>query len=125
MARPRRVVFLLRASLGTKAEQGAGDQGLMFGYASVFNPLEESRKVCRLAPSQCPRYAPATKATLSEPEIVTRNGKPVSVILPIAEYRELIERAEDADDVAWLKRARQKPPACRPLGEYLAARKAK
>ena len=65
------------------------------------------------------------KATVSEPEIVTRNGKPVSVILPIAEYRELIERAEDLDDVAWLKRARQKPLHYRPLDEYLANRKAK
>ena len=62
------------------------------------------------------------KATLSEPEIVTRNGKPVSVILPIAEYRELIERAENADDVAWLKRSRQKPLAYRPLADCLAAR---
>lgn len=65
------------------------------------------------------------KATLSESQIVTRHGKPVSVILPIAEYRELIERAEDLDDVAWLKRARQKPLHYRPLDEYLANRKAK
>lgn len=63
------------------------------------------------------------KATLSEPEIVTRKGKPVSIILPIAEDRELIERAEDAGDVAWLKRFRTKPLAYRPLDDYLAARK--
>jgi len=47
------------------------------------------------------------KATLSEPEIVTRKGKPVSVIIPIKDYVELLERVEDADDVAWLKRARR------------------
>ena len=40
------------------------------------------------------------KAT-REPEIVTRKGKPVSVIIPIKEYEELLERAED---VAWLKK---------------------
>jgi PHD/YefM family antitoxin component YafN of YafNO toxin-antitoxin module len=40
-----------------------------------------------------------------EPEIVTRNGKPVSVIIPIKEYEELLERVEDAQDVAWLKSA--------------------
>src|SRR5881296_2087576 len=40
------------------------------------------------------------KATLPEPEIVTRNGKPVSVIIPIKDYEELLERVEDADDVA-------------------------
>ena len=48
------------------------------------------------------------KAANAEPEIVTRNGKPVSVILPIKKYQEMIERLEDAKDVAWLKRARRK-----------------
>ena len=47
------------------------------------------------------------KATTREPEIVTRNGKPVSVIIPINDYKELLERAENAEDVAWLKRAPQ------------------
>ena len=65
------------------------------------------------------------KATVLEPEIVTRNGKPVSVILPIDDYRELLERAEDSDDIAWLKQARKKPQAYRPLADYLATRKAK
>ena len=60
------------------------------------------------------------KATQHEPEIVTRNGKPVSVILPIKEYEELLERAEDAEDVAWLKRARRRKLHYRPLEEYLA-----
>jgi hypothetical protein len=35
----------------------------------------------------------------------------------------LLERAEDAADVAWLKRARQKPLHYRPLEEYLASRR--
>ena len=48
------------------------------------------------------------KAISREPEIVTRNGRPVSVIIPLKEYQELLERAEDAEDVAWLKRARKK-----------------
>ena len=43
---------------------------------------------------------------LLEPEIVTRKGKPVSVILPLKAYEELLERLEDAEDLAWLKRAR-------------------
>jgi hypothetical protein len=63
------------------------------------------------------------KTTLLEPEIITRKGKPVSVILPIKAYQKLLERAEDADDVAWLKRARQKPLHYRPLEDYLAARR--
>ncbi len=65
------------------------------------------------------------KTMLTEPEIVTHNGKPVSVILPIKEYEELLERVEDATDVAWLKRARRQPLQYRPLAEYLAERKSK
>jgi prevent-host-death family protein len=65
------------------------------------------------------------KATQRQPEIVVRKGKPVSVILPIEMYQELLERLEDAEDMAWLKQARQKPMRYRPLEEYLAQRKAK
>lgn len=60
-----------------------------------------------------------------EPEIVTRNGKPVAVIIPIKDYEELLERAEDVGDVALLKRARKKKLSYRPLEEYLAARTGK
>src|SRR5260370_8333579 len=37
------------------------------------------------------------KAANAEPEIVTRNGKPISVIVPIKKYQEMIERLEDAE----------------------------
>ena len=59
------------------------------------------------------------KATLAEPDIVTRKGKPVSVILPIEDYQKLLERAEDLEDVAWLKRARRKKLQYRLLDDYL------
>jgi len=65
------------------------------------------------------------KAIRRQPEIVTRNGKPVSVILSIKDYEELLERAEDAEDVAWLKQARRKKLNYRPLEEYLAKRNGK
>lgn len=58
--------------------------------------------------------------TLAEPEIVTRKGKPVSVILPIKDYREMLERIEDAEDVSYLKKARAKPLHYRPLEDVLA-----
>lgn len=64
------------------------------------------------------------KATFAEPEMIVRNGKPVSVILPLKEYRELLERAEDAEDVRWLRKADGKPLSFRPLEEYLAEQKA-
>ena len=63
------------------------------------------------------------KATLPEPEIITRKGKPVSVIIPIKAYEELLERLEDAEDVAYLKEARTKSLSFRPLKEYLTARR--
>jgi prevent-host-death family protein len=65
------------------------------------------------------------KTTLPEPEIVTRKGKPVSVIIPIKDYEQLLERVEDAADVAWLKRPRRKPLHYRPLEEYLSERNRK
>ena len=60
------------------------------------------------------------KATFIEPEIVTKKGKPVSVILPIKTYQEIMERLEDAEDVAYLKKARSKPQHYRPLKDVLA-----
>jgi PHD/YefM family antitoxin component YafN of YafNO toxin-antitoxin module len=60
-----------------------------------------------------------------EPEIVTRKGKPVSVIIPIKEYEELLERAEDTEDVALLKRARKRKLSYRSLEDYLAERNGK
>ena len=65
------------------------------------------------------------KAIRPEPEIVTRKGKPVSVIIPIQDYQELLERVEDADDVALLKRLRRKTLHYRPLEDYLAERNRK
>jgi hypothetical protein len=62
------------------------------------------------------------KTTLAEPEIVTRKGKPVSVIIPIRDYEELLERAEDTEDAVWLKRVRRKPLHYRPLEDYMAER---
>jgi antitoxin (DNA-binding transcriptional repressor) of toxin-antitoxin stability system len=59
------------------------------------------------------------KAAPLEPEIVTRNGKPVSVILPIKKYAELLERVEDSENLAWLRKAREKPLSYRPLEEYV------
>jgi hypothetical protein len=65
------------------------------------------------------------RSALAEPQIVTRNGKPVSMISPIDAYQELLERAEDAADMTWLRRARRKPMQYRSLDAYLADRKTK
>jgi len=68
------------------------------------------------------RHESSTAAALPEHEIVTRKGKPVSVIIPIKDYEELLERAEDTDDAVWLRHARRKPLHFRPLDDYLAER---
>ena len=60
------------------------------------------------------------KTLIKEPEVITRGGKAVSVILPIKDYQEILERLEDAEDVAWLKKARRKPLHYRPLEDVLA-----
>jgi PHD/YefM family antitoxin component YafN of YafNO toxin-antitoxin module len=62
------------------------------------------------------------KAMFAEPEIVTRKGKPVSVILSIKHYEQLLERLEDAGDIAYLKKVRRKPMQYRSLDDYLAER---
>jgi PHD/YefM family antitoxin component YafN of YafNO toxin-antitoxin module len=60
-----------------------------------------------------------TKRKRSEPEIVMRGGKPAAVILDIEEYRALLERLEDAEDVKTLKTMRQKPLKFRKLEDFL------
>ena len=64
----------------------------------------------------------------TSPEIITRAGKPVSVILPIRAYKKLLfkkllDRLEDAEDAACLKKARRKPLSFRPMADYLAERR--
>jgi PHD/YefM family antitoxin component YafN of YafNO toxin-antitoxin module len=63
------------------------------------------------------------RTTVSEPEVVMRAGKPVSVILPIKDYEDLLERLEDAEDVLYLRSARKKKLEYRSLESYLADRK--
>jgi prevent-host-death family protein len=54
-----------------------------------------------------------------DPEIVMRGGKPTAVILGIEEYRELLERAEDADDIKTLKEMRKRPLKFRKFEDFL------
>lgn len=60
---------------------------------------------------------------LKEPEMIYKSGKPTAVILPLADYRELLERLEDASDVEWLKKARLQGSSYRSFTEYLKGKK--
>jgi len=54
-----------------------------------------------------------------EPEIVMRGGKPTAVILSIDEYRKLLERVEDAEDLKTLRAMRKRPLRFRKLEDFL------
>jgi antitoxin (DNA-binding transcriptional repressor) of toxin-antitoxin stability system len=62
------------------------------------------------------------KTAFAEPEIVTRKGKPVSVILPIQASEKMLEQLGDAADIAYLKQARTKPLSFRPFEDSLTER---
>jgi PHD/YefM family antitoxin component YafN of YafNO toxin-antitoxin module len=53
------------------------------------------------------------------PEIIMQGGKPTAVILSIEEYRDLLERLEDAEDLKMLKTMRKKPLKFRRLEDFL------
>jgi PHD/YefM family antitoxin component YafN of YafNO toxin-antitoxin module len=55
----------------------------------------------------------------TEPEIVLRGGKPAAVILDIEHYLELVERAEDAEELKMLEAMRRKPIRFRKLDDFL------
>jgi prevent-host-death family protein len=53
------------------------------------------------------------------PEIIIRQGRPAAVILDIDEYRKLLERLEDIEDLMMLEQMRKKPLKFRKLEEFL------
>ena len=59
------------------------------------------------------------KPKRKEPEIILRNGKPAAVILDIDEYREMLERLEDAEDLRVLSQMRKRPLRFRKLEDFL------
>jgi len=60
-----------------------------------------------------------TKSKRKIPQIVLRGGKLAAVILDIDEYRSMLERLEDAEDLKMLKEMRSKPLKCRKLEDFL------
>jgi len=60
-----------------------------------------------------------SRAKRKPPEIVTRDGKPVAVILDIDEYQEMLERLEDMEDMRVLEEMRKKPLQFKKLNEFL------
>ena len=59
------------------------------------------------------------KAKKKAPEIILREGKPAAVILDIEDYREMLERLEDVEDLRMLEEMRKKPLHFRSLEDFL------
>ncbi len=62
------------------------------------------------------------KAKRKAPEIVFREGKPSAVILSIDEYKEMMERLEDVEDLKMLEAMRRKPLKFKLLEMFLKER---
>ncbi len=65
------------------------------------------------------------KVRRKNPEIVLRDGKPSAVILGIDEYRKMLERLEDTEDLRVLSAMRKKPLKFRKLEDFLRGGKFK
>ena len=57
-----------------------------------------------------------------KPQFVVEDGEPTTVILGIDEYERMLERLEEADDLAALREMRAKPLKFRSLDAFLEAR---
>ena len=64
------------------------------------------------------------KTRRRKPEIVLKNGTPSAVILDIQDYREMLERLEDKEDLATLSAMRKKPIRFKKLEDFLDERRA-
>jgi len=57
-----------------------------------------------------------------KPDFIYRNNKAVAAIIDIDVFNEIIEKFEDDEDVAFLKKARNKTMEFRNFKDYLAER---
>ncbi len=60
---------------------------------------------------------------IKEPEMIYKSGQPTAVILPLAEYEELLERVEDVADLKWLQKNRLQGVTYRPFSDYVKEKK--
>lgn len=54
-----------------------------------------------------------------EPELVVKNSKPTAVILDIDEYRDLLEKLEDREDLEFLEEMSERKLEFTTLDEFL------
>lgn len=61
-----------------------------------------------------------SKRIMKEPQVIYSNNKPVSVIIDIDEYYEMLERLEDLEDLKYAKSLKNKKLSFRKLDEILS-----
>ncbi len=61
----------------------------------------------------------SSRGNRKTPEIILLESKPAAVILDIDEYRGMLERLEDVEDLRMLKRMRKKKLQYRKLDDFL------
>jgi PHD/YefM family antitoxin component YafN of YafNO toxin-antitoxin module len=54
-----------------------------------------------------------------KPQVIMKNGEPEAVIINIKDYRRLLERLEDKDDIADLEKIRKGGLHVRKLSDFL------
>ncbi len=57
-----------------------------------------------------------------KPQVIMKDGRPSAVIIEINDYRELLEKLEDKEDLADLKKIRMGGMQVRKFKDYLAER---
>jgi hypothetical protein len=63
------------------------------------------------------------QSAICEPDVIMRDSKPISVIVPIQHYRKLLEQPEDGEDLLYLDRLNKKSVQFRPSDSHLARTK--
>lgn len=59
------------------------------------------------------------KRTSKNPEVIYRNNKPVSVIIDLEEYKNILERLDDIEDIAFINEIKNKQLKFRKLDDFL------
>jgi len=56
---------------------------------------------------------------IKEPQVIYKGNKPVSVIIDIDEYKEILERLDDIEDINYLEGLKNKSLKFRKLNDFL------
>ncbi len=60
-----------------------------------------------------------TKGIKKSPQVIYRGSKPVSVIIDIKQYKEMVERLEDIEDMKALNKIMKRPQSFVKLDDFL------